>query len=374
MSLWLQSSLRRATGPQGFTLPVLLPRRCLSSKVPPGMANAGSHQSPIVDELWRRRNPGCGRTQDLLPGAPRPLVRRPPSHSLTEIRYEFEDPGNAALVDKYTNPWGQLRVGRLLEDLDALAGTVAFKHCLPEDSCWAPQHLVTAAVDRIRCVHRPNLKDDILLTGQVIWVGRTSMVIQMLARASWAREPFVDARFTFVARDPQTGKASQINPLEVRSPEEQALFDSGEALNEERKRSRALARNSLMGQPIDAEVRRHSLCRARQNELHRILCAGPTIGGQLHLVGRVCYPPAYTFGLATSATGPYCSERAPRGSVAPAHHAHAGKQERYPVVRHTPAQRTDYSAPATEHGRPHLWRLSYASRIRAGICHSVSLL
>jgi hypothetical protein len=34
--------------------------------------------------------------------------------------------------------------GRILEDLDALAGTIAFDHCMP-----AQMHIVTATVDRI---------------------------------------------------------------------------------------------------------------------------------------------------------------------------------------------------------------------------------
>jgi acyl-coenzyme A thioesterase 9 len=29
---------------------------------------------------------------------------------------------------QYRNPWGFLRMGRLLEDLDSLAGSIAFSH------------------------------------------------------------------------------------------------------------------------------------------------------------------------------------------------------------------------------------------------------
>lgn len=29
---------------------------------------------------------------------------------------------------QYRNPWGAVRIGRLLEDLDSLAGNVAFRH------------------------------------------------------------------------------------------------------------------------------------------------------------------------------------------------------------------------------------------------------
>jgi hypothetical protein len=29
---------------------------------------------------------------------------------------------------QYRNPWGFVRIGRILEDLDSLAGTIAFSH------------------------------------------------------------------------------------------------------------------------------------------------------------------------------------------------------------------------------------------------------
>jgi hypothetical protein len=34
----------------------------------------------------------------------------------------------ACAVLQYRNPWGFLRIGRLLEDLDSLAGSIAFQH------------------------------------------------------------------------------------------------------------------------------------------------------------------------------------------------------------------------------------------------------
>lgn len=34
---------------------------------------------------------------------------------------------------QYRSPWNEVRLGRLLEDLDAMAGYIAFTHrCLPE--------------------------------------------------------------------------------------------------------------------------------------------------------------------------------------------------------------------------------------------------
>lgn len=54
-------------------------------------------------------------------------VERKPSESRTTVTYEFtKDP---FLCQSYENPWGFFRKGKLLEDMDALAGNIAFKHC-----------------------------------------------------------------------------------------------------------------------------------------------------------------------------------------------------------------------------------------------------
>ena len=91
-------------------------------------ASAGRHHTPIVDALWKKRaqiqaaSPPADKTPDE-----RVLISKPPSESKQEMTYTFSsDPD---LADTYRNPWGNVRVGRLLEDLDALAGTIAFEHC-----------------------------------------------------------------------------------------------------------------------------------------------------------------------------------------------------------------------------------------------------
>jgi len=142
-----------------------------------------------VDLLWQKRTEAKKRAVQLTAvsgsnkeeKAERVPQPKTAESSATSVVYGFSDPTNSLLVDHYRNPWGFLRVGRLLEDLDALAGTIAFEHCRVDDPLVLDQHLVTASVDRIRYTHRPNLKDDIKLSGQVTWVGRSSMEILMRA-------------------------------------------------------------------------------------------------------------------------------------------------------------------------------------------------
>ena len=56
---------------------------------------------------------------------------------------------------RYSNPWGNLRVGRIFEDLDALAGNIAFQHCDDGDSDTIPPLLVTASGDLVSSAALP---------------------------------------------------------------------------------------------------------------------------------------------------------------------------------------------------------------------------
>ena len=220
-------------------------------------ASAGRHQTPIVDALWKKRaqiqaaSPPADKTPDE-----RVLISKPPSESKQEMTYTFSsDPD---LADTYRNPWGNVRVGRLLEDLDALAGTIAFEHCrTPGEEALL---LVTASVDRIVYRHRPNLNDDITLSGNVTWVGRSSMEIGMQARSSWADEPFLEASFTFVARSRGTNKPASINPLDVHQPgcqpdsHAKAAFSLGAQRDANRKALRKIAKESVYGHTLDADT------------------------------------------------------------------------------------------------------------------------
>ena len=64
---------------------------------------------------------------------------------------------------QYRNPWNRVRVGRLLEDMDSLAGYVAFLHCDDGDGGRLPPLLVTAAVERIAILQPVALERDATL-------------------------------------------------------------------------------------------------------------------------------------------------------------------------------------------------------------------
>lgn len=229
-------------------------------------AGAGMHQSPIVDQLWSRRVKRSAASAEPLQ---RVLTPKRPEDSANSVTYEFSNPEKKWLVEKYRNPMGLVRPGRMFEDLDALAGTIAFEHCNSADSSAEELHIVTASVDRVRYLHRPNLKDDLMLSGQVTWVGRSSMEIGMRATAGWSDQPFMEALFTFVAREKKTGRAVQINPLVTSSPEHIALFKLGEQRDKERKVQRQQAKNSVVGSTLDEDGIR--MANALLEEAHPLL-------------------------------------------------------------------------------------------------------
>ena len=82
------------------------------------------------------------------------------------------------------------------------------------------------------------------------------MEIAMRAASSWATDkPFLEAIFSFVARDPHSGRAVPINPLRVgEGTEEARFFELGQRRDEERKAQRQLVKESAYGFPLDKET------------------------------------------------------------------------------------------------------------------------
>lgn len=202
------------------------------------------HQTPIVDKLWQSRE-DSQVVRRAEPEQPRPEIKfeaKRPSESAVAVTYPFSS--DPALSDAYSNPWGFVRMGRMIEDLDALAGNIAAAHCGDVGSSGNPLMLVTASIDEIEVRHRANLRDDMELSGRVVWTGRSSLEIDMRVTSTWTADPWLVANFTFVARDQVTQRATGIPPLLPETPEEQEAFERCERKNQERKRLRKLKKES----------------------------------------------------------------------------------------------------------------------------------
>lgn len=173
------------------------------------------------------------------------------------------------LLDSYINAFGRLRVGQIFQDLDALAGKIAYKHCSP-----AEPMIVTASVDRVCMLKRIDEihKYNLMLSGSVTWVGRSSMEISIKASAIQDGFPdvitesfvktedvFLSANFTFVARNPETHKSFPINRLLPLNEKEWKDFTRAESHNAAKK----LRKNLTVNPPnFDESVLMHNLWKA----------------------------------------------------------------------------------------------------------------
>ena len=183
----------------------ILSKASSSSSTP----SPGMFQNPIVAHLWSTRHTvSAPHSAYSSPSQP-----RPPSLSASSVTYPFStDP---VLSETYKSPWGEVRLGKVLEDLDAIAGNVAYSHAA-KGGDWPTPLLVTAGVDSIQLCpdgRRADVARDMILTGAVQWVGSSSLSLVMSCRSEGSDGPWLTAKFTFVARDKETGKATQVRGL-----------------------------------------------------------------------------------------------------------------------------------------------------------------
>ncbi|CAH9074603.1 unnamed protein product [Cuscuta europaea] len=205
----------------------------------------GMYHSPVTNALWEARSKIFERLLDPPLDAPpqSELLNKTPSQSRTTILYNFST--DYILREQYRDPWNEVRIGKLLEDLDALAGTISVKHCSHEDSSTRPLYLVTASVDKMVLKKPISVDIDLKMVGAVIWVGHSSIEIQLdVIQPSNGRtnptEPALTANFIFVARDYKTKKAAPVNHLSPETEEEKHLYEAAERRNKLRKSKRGV--------------------------------------------------------------------------------------------------------------------------------------
>lgn len=97
----------------------------------------GMYHSPVTNALWEARSSIFEKVVDTPTDDPSQgeLVLKTPVKSRTSILYKFSS--DYILREQYRNPWNGIRMGKLLEDLDALAGTIAFKVLLKNSPKYA---------------------------------------------------------------------------------------------------------------------------------------------------------------------------------------------------------------------------------------------
>ncbi|CAH9077504.1 unnamed protein product [Cuscuta epithymum] len=201
----------------------------------------GVYHSPATKALWEARSSTFEKLSHATSDAPpqSELITKNPRISRTSVFYPFST--DYDLREQYRNPWNMIRMGRLVEDLDALAGTISYKHCSDNDSTTRPLLLVTASVDKMVLKKPIHIDLDLNIEGAVTWVGRSSMEIQLKVTQNSPDTPdslALTANFTFVARDSVTGKSALVNQISPETEDEILLWNEAEERNRMRKKMR----------------------------------------------------------------------------------------------------------------------------------------
>uniref|UniRef100_A0A7E4VB63 HotDog ACOT-type domain-containing protein n=1 Tax=Panagrellus redivivus TaxID=6233 RepID=A0A7E4VB63_PANRE len=215
-----------------------------------------------------------------------PNRSHPVSNSRTACTIPLGSNPKTQLRYKNASGYNRARFGVLLEDLDTFAVWCAFRHNQePGVPMGTPAHhpmlIVTACVDRIEMQNKTVRSDlDILMSGHVSWVGRSSLEATMTLTQRYGDDDVRDlltARFVMVSQDPNTGKSTQNTPLKLESSEDIATFERGEIAKNSRI---ARERNSLL-RTVPTEEERNVLhemflktINEKKHSFARILPAG----------------------------------------------------------------------------------------------------
>lgn len=190
----------------------------------------------------------------LRPAADLAAIVKRPSDSLLTVLLPFGS--DARLRAQMVNFRGQLRVGRLLEELDSFCGNIAYAHCDDGDPGTELPTLVTASLDRLDLLKYPLLPDaDLQLRGCCTYVGTSSMSIDVDVTTAPApgapAQPVMQMSTTFVARDKRTGGPVAVPRLACADGWETRLWEAGRVATAARRAARSAALDRVPPTPAE---------------------------------------------------------------------------------------------------------------------------
>jgi acyl-coenzyme A thioesterase 9 len=184
---------------------------------------------------------------------PLPQTRRM-GDSFVQLDLPFSK--DASLREQYVGGISKVRMGRLMEDFDSLAGAAAYRYVLPDgvDIATAQKYgfyLVTAAVDRMDLLRPLQNADgsipDLRLSGHVSYTTSSSLEV-FLRMATIPSSPSEESstiligRFAMACRSAKGGK-HRVPELLVDGPEEQAMWSMGRDMREGKKKRSSASLN-----------------------------------------------------------------------------------------------------------------------------------
>ncbi|KAJ3292930.1 Acyl-coenzyme A thioesterase 9, mitochondrial [Borealophlyctis nickersoniae] len=219
-----------------------------------------------IDRFLAKKQRQAESTAGSLVPRPDPVPKRM-SDSYVEEYIAFKTDPNVR--EEYVNQFGNIRIGKVLENLDALAGSIAYLHCDDGRDDTQPLTIVTAGVERIDMLQRIPPDQDIKLSGHVSYVGKSSMEVSLTVETvpegvgsleedgpqksgpeHKKGDVILTAKFTMVARDPETYKSAPVNQLSLETDEEREIFRLGA---ERKARKQAASLTELSKKPPSVE-------------------------------------------------------------------------------------------------------------------------
>jgi len=191
-----------------------------------------------------------------------------PSENILRARIPLSDRSFVQRL-KYRQFDETIRTGRILEDFDYMAAAAAYKHNqqLASEDGQIPLTIVTAMVDEIRFYpkfHSHSSREDLIITGQVCWVGRSSMDVLCTVENEQG-DTLSQTHFIMVARCPTTNRAAPVIQVNPATEEEMKNYEHSEYLSKERKLF--ASQNIFNVMPATAELEAvHELFKTTTNE------------------------------------------------------------------------------------------------------------
>ena len=169
----------------------------------------------------------------------------------------------------------RVRLGKLIEDFDALAADIAYRH-LGVDSVKR-FIVVTAAMDRLDLRAPVTRAHDLVISGSVCSVGATSLEVRLLIETEAAtaggggqRKTIMQAIFSMVCRDHASYAAAAVPRLVPVTAYDRWAFEDGAARRTQRRTRAACDLKNSAPTPAEIEL---------VHRLHRAQCSGGSAAG-----------------------------------------------------------------------------------------------
>lgn len=158
------------------------------------------------------------------------IIEKRPADSIYEKTLHFSmDP---KLREEFVNWYGDIRFGKVLEEMDRAAGHVSYIHA---DGREKNLTIVTAACDRIDLTAPLRGDCDIRIRGQVNYVGRSSMEVGLRLDSRVDGKYMLVARAYFIMVARSGDSAAEVNPLKPETDEEKRRYEAGRIRSEKRR-------------------------------------------------------------------------------------------------------------------------------------------